>query len=213
MLMGQAGTPAPTGFVRGWAAYAPTGGTSLTLALPSGSQAGDRLYVMTAAGWGTNLISGYSSHDNRTGSNWSGRVQSKVLTSTDISTGTVTVTFAGSYAPMVWLVATVGDKALRSIAGSRASGSDGTVNTLTTDAAPVAGDHGLFFATARGSYTFTADRGVDVTGDVHTPAANDGTLHGFKEEALPASGAVSVTFTTTATISVGDYFAVLILQP
>jgi hypothetical protein len=189
--------------IRGSALYVASTGASRTVALPAGSQAGDCLYVFTGSSWGANLISGFTSVDNQTGANWSGRVQSKVLTADDITAGTVTVTFGGSHGNTILLVTLVGNPVLITLAGSRNSAGAAT-RTVATDSSPKTGYLAILFGSSRvssgaGSITVgTALQASQVTTDA---------LGVANKHAAAADGVISADFNYSVA-GAGDYQAI-----
>lgn len=70
--------------------------SSLVSTIPGGSSAGDLAFIFTSHGWQASTPSGWSLVDIQIGSFINGAVFSKTLSSGDISTGSVTVSYAGS---------------------------------------------------------------------------------------------------------------------
>lgn len=205
-------TPHPTApsKLRGWAWYVASTGSSRTVALPANAQAGDTLFVFTGASFATNLISGFTDHGvNLTGTNWNGRVQSKVLTAGDITTGTVTVTFAGSHGNSILLVATNGAATVRSIAATRAS-STARSHDVTTDANPQVGDIAIEFSSQRGAAVALNDVQNTIPLLPVTGVAN--AIMKGHVETLTAAGATTRTFIYDGFGS-GNYQAILVLVP
>lgn len=96
---GGGGTP-PT--LRGSSLTA-AGTSSVTLAWPSGTIAGDVAVIMCGSAFQLVAPTGWITLMNVPEANWGSAVIGKVLTSGDISTGSVTVTFTGSFGEVISL--------------------------------------------------------------------------------------------------------------
>lgn len=70
---------------------------SVTLNFPTGTVAGDLAVVWVNNGWGASNPSGWTVLDNQIGSNTNGATFFKILSAGDITTGSMTVSFANSY--------------------------------------------------------------------------------------------------------------------
>lgn len=180
-----------------------------TITLPTGSVAGDRIVVYAGHGYGiTGIVpSGFTSLDNSAGSNYNGAVYTKVLTSGDITTGSVTVSFAGLYYGVVIAVTFVGGLTGVRVTTPLRDGSGAATRTVTTSGAPVAGDLVLYFGSARMNGAVTCNQGLTL--QAGTPAA-EGSGAAFFGTA--AGGAITAIFSYSGSSS-GDYQAIVVLQP
>jgi len=68
-----------------------------TVTWPTGTIAGDLVVIICGHGWNAVRPTGWSELNNDTGSNWNGAVFAKEMTAADITAGSVTITFGGSF--------------------------------------------------------------------------------------------------------------------
>lgn len=180
--------------------------SSFAATLPAGAAAGDTCFLFTGGAWGTSTVgSGWTRLDNMQGGNYNGAVYYKVLTAGDISTGTVTVTFAGSANATVAMACFNGSpRGIRFLDASRNS-SGSTSRALASDSTPRNGDYVLCW----GSCQLNGARSCNVGSPLQTVSgANSSSV--LNGGSLGASGAFTTTFTYGATPT-GDYQAVLVL--
>jgi hypothetical protein len=78
--------------------------SSYAAAFPVGSLAGDLCVIASNHGWNINTPAGWTSVSNLAGSNTNGGAFYKVLTAGDISTGSVTISYGGSFDGCVGVV-------------------------------------------------------------------------------------------------------------
>jgi hypothetical protein len=183
--------------------------TSGPITFPAGTQAGDMCILFAGHGWIVNLPSGYTSHNNLTGTNTNGRTMYKTLTAADISTGSVTVTFSNTYYGAVWMVVMQGAYTVVTSAGTdfvRHSTGSTTRNQTSTSSANI-NDTALYFMQCRlSSRIASCNRG---TFRDSSSAGND-TNAGYAET-IASAGTISLTWTITATPT-SDYYGILILR-
>jgi hypothetical protein len=191
--------------VRG-SAIASSSGSSLSLTFPAGSAAGDRMVLFTGHGFTPNTVSGWTMLDQLGGSNWQGAVYTKILDSTDISTGSVTIGYSGSFNGVrAGIVFQGSPSIMRCISTSRNS-SGSTSRSLTTDGMPRSGDYIISFESGRIAGNCTCDTGSQLQ---TVNAANaSGALYGGT---LGADGAKTVNFTYPATPT-GDFQAIVVVR-
>lgn len=96
---------------------------SYVVNFPLGSAAGDVACIFAGHAFEINTPAGWGLVDSSTGTYWNGAVFAKILTAGDISTGSVTVTTAGSYNGVIAIVTLIGSgvKGLRARAALRSS--------------------------------------------------------------------------------------------
>jgi len=123
--------------------------SSVALTLPTGSVAGDLMVIFAGHGFGVNTPSGWTVRDASAGSNYNGGTFSKVLSAGDISTGSVTVSFTGSYYGTVVGVTFVGGTSGYRDIGVLRSSTGAASRTVTTGSSVQAGDYLLVFGSAR----------------------------------------------------------------
>lgn len=101
-----------------------------TIALPAGTIAGDVVFLFASSGWNVGNVAGWTVFDNQTGSNTNGAILAKVMTAADITAGSVTVAFGGSYYGIIALVTIIGTT-MSGVRGLTAVRSSSGVTTLT----------------------------------------------------------------------------------
>lgn len=180
--------------------------SSTAFAFPTGSLAGDRCVIFVEHGFAVTLPTDWFSLNNSTGSNVNGACFEKVLDSADITAGSVTISFGGTFFGVVAGISFVGAiGAVRtSIFGRNSAGS--TSRTLTTDSSPQTGDYAAYFASGRGNVTVTSSSGaaLQTTSNVSASGVLTGGL-------LGASGAISSTFSFSSAPT-GDYYAIVVFS-
>jgi hypothetical protein len=166
------------------------GGSSLVVAWPAGTVSGDRVVIFASSAWSVTTPSGWTQHDNQAGSGINGAMFSKVLGSTDITAGSVTVNFAGAYGCVAVAVTCRGAPTVAFSTATRAIASGGTI-TLTGG---LSGDEPLFFAGVRDG---TAGTGTINFGNTLQAADYSGNqAHGRVTcDFLAASGSQAATIT------------------
>lgn len=180
---------------------------SIAFVLPTGSQAGDLCTIFVCQGFNIIFPSGWMPISDLQVTNWKGYVAQKVLTSGDISTGTVTITFTGTpYRGDVFGLTTIGSLGIRSFVASN-NNSGAPSRSLTTDAAPVAGDYIILFGSidANGAVT-SSSLATALESDSQAASA------AAKYDVVGSSGAQSATVNYGGSPS-GDYQALLVLTP
>lgn len=135
--------------------------SSYTINWPTGTIAGDVVVVFGGHGFGINIPTGWTSLDKQDGGNFNGATFARVMTSGDITTGSVTITTAGGYNGVFSLVTITGSTmtglrspffAVRSGAGVSSVSLSNTV-VLSTDLV-------LAFISNRGNSTNTFSAGI-----------------------------------------------------
>ncbi len=163
-----------------------TGAGTVTLAIPTGSLVGDLAIFFSSSTAATAFLpAGWTSVANPSGSFWVGGVASKVLTSGDIATGSVSVTSGGeNVAAMVTFIGAP------SIVGNQLLNSNTTPQTVTTGFSAAAGNTALYFGSFHANSTVTVNRGT------LAQTQNDGSSVGsLYTEVLSGSGTVTAIFT------------------
>lgn len=126
--------------------------TSVTIAFPAGSQAGD-LAVLFASGTVNTVPSGWTSLYTNTTLVWFIIVCSKVLTSGDISAGSVTISGSVAFDNHAGIAVFVGaGGGVRETEGGVTSGGNSTI-TNTTTSGVLSTDTAIYWASMRGTPT------------------------------------------------------------
>lgn len=203
-----------------WGAAAGGGGTlrasrisyvnnasSATVSFPTGSLAGDTCVLFIGHGWNNSDPAGWTQLSNTNAANCNGSTYVKTLSSGDISTGSVTVFFAGVYYGVIAMATMVGAMTVRTSAFVRSSGTASTTGTCTTDGTPVSGDFALWFTMARANITCTCSDGTQL--ETTSNSEGSGCLN---KQTLGASGAASGHFTYSSGPTSGYYESGVILH-
>ena len=203
------GDPAVTPQIRGSSLTVNASGSSITIPIPAGAVAGDTIFAFVSGGYTPSLMSGYTNVNFLTGTNWNGRIQSKVLTSADIAAGTQTYSFNNTYSSSIWLVVMVGSVGVRSVEATRNGGGATTRTVSEADTTPQVGDLLLFFGSTRRLSTtvVTLNRG---TADTDNMMASNVAARGFREVLATAGSQSAIVSYTPA--GNGDYQALLVLN-
>jgi hypothetical protein len=178
---------------------------SYTVSWPSGTAAGDRVFIFGGHGFALNSPAGWVVLDNQSGANWNGAAWTRVLTSADITAGSVTITTGGGFNGVLVCVAMNGAPEVRLPEVSERSGSGVSSDTFGSDGSPRNGDMALLFASNRAASTDSIDLGTQ-------RAVINNTVSGvFNTYPITADGGIVAT-ATYSTGGSGYYEAVVILR-
>lgn len=193
------GTAAGSVAVRG-SNIASSSGNPLSLNLPAAAAAGDLMVLFTGGGWQpSGDPTGWTRLDYAAGSNWNGATWLKILDSADITAGSVSISYAGSFNAVRACIVFQGvPRVLRALPSLR-DGAGAASRALTTDFTPRSGDYLVGFGSARVAAAVSCDQGTQL--QVVNAANASGVLNGG---ALGADGAVTATFSYGGSPS-GDY--------
>lgn len=175
---------------------------SFTLVWPSGTVAGDSVFLFVSGGWNiSGAPTGWNELNRMDGSNFNGSVYTRIMTATDILIGHVTINMAGGdYAPIA-VVTMVGEVGVRSTTASR-NGSGSTSIALASDASVAVGDLVFLFGGNRAASDNTVDLG-SVIEAINAPES--GCLFGYS----PAgAGSFTANFAYSSAGS-GNYQAIV----
>jgi hypothetical protein len=159
--------------------------SSYTVSWPSGTVAGDTAIIFAAGGWYPSTPSGWTLIANSPGSYWQGAVFAKILTSSDITAGSVTVSFSGTYDSVVSIVTYQGGATVWA-ATSVQSGSGATSASISSPTGVVSTDSLLYFGSNRAASTNTvsigtlqrqANDGSNGSGCLYTDARSSGSVY------------------------------------
>lgn len=178
-------------------------GSSVNVAWPSGTLAGDLVIILAETAFNPTNPSGWTNLYIITGTTSNGLVSYKTLTSGDISTGYVTINAAGSYFGIACVVAWIGSPPVREGSGIQTAGSS---PSLTTSSAPISGDVGVYLSGGRNNATIVPSRGTVL--QTITASEQTGCIYA---ETLSSSGAITVAFNTANTGS-GVIGAIVIVE-
>lgn len=180
---------------------------SITYTFPGGTTAGDLAIVLVSnensVFCNSNFPSGWTSQIANAVTFLAACVCSKVLTSSDISTGSVTVTvpggFPGTFAIVIFIGGTGG---VREVDGT-ANGSGATSRTVTTSSAVTSSDTAIYFGSGRASVAVTCNKGTLVA------QVNNG-VAGVLYTGTATAGASTATFSySSAGSGTAQYIAII----
>ena len=178
--------------------------SSYVVPWPSGTIAGDFAVIYCGHAWPANLPSGWMENDNQAGSNWNGAVFSKRLSTTDITAGSVTVTFSGGFNGTLAILTTIGDASVKKTDAIRNSSGSSSV-TVSSSVAAATTDLLSYFGSNRAASTNTVSRGA------LQRQVNDGSnASGCLYTETGVSGTVSPNF-LYSTPGSGNYQAIVLL--
>lgn len=179
--------------------------SSYTVTWPTGTVAGDLAVILAGHGFGVNSPSGWIVLDNQAGSNANGAMFAKVLTSTDITTGSVTITTGGGYFGIIVCVTFVGaTTALVGFVGQRSSGggSPASVNASTV----IPGAWNLYFGYNRGTSIGTWSSGTVL----QSATTSDGA--GAAYIGLPAAPFIGTGAYSSGSTGSGYYIGIMVIN-
>lgn len=134
---------------------------SFTLSLPAGSQAGDLAILMCGHGWSATNPNGWTVNDNSSGSNWNGAVFSKLLSSGDITAGSITIAFAGSFDGYALLAVFNGPTGgIREVDRFRSGNGAISDSSVSTSSSVASSDVLLYFSSTRANTIASVSRGT-----------------------------------------------------
>jgi hypothetical protein len=205
--------PAPVQ-IRSVIGSANTNSAGRLITLPAGSRAGDRIFMDVHSAWDVSSITGitgWTALNTNVGTQWNGRIYTKILTSGDITTGGVTVNFSGNHGSYISLIVMVGNCGIRYTTASRVS-TNFTSIPLSTDSSPQVGDTVVWIGTGRSvsGVIVTSDRGQHMTPYSATTNAS-GRI--FYEDSLTVGGVLTATFSFAGVTQNGGGCGVLVLYP
>lgn len=203
-MLGSQGVVSIPNNVRASRATYVNGASGVTFSLPTGSLAGDLCIVFCSHTWVTTCPSGWVPLADLQGSGYQGMTFFKVLTSGDISTGSVSISFSSSGNGTVVGITTTGNYGIRNFIASR-NNSSASTRGLTTDATPAANDNMLLFGSVPGNPTISSsDLSTDIVSSTQTNSsalARWGTAAG--------AGALTATVAYSSTGWSGDHQALI----
>jgi hypothetical protein len=172
-------------------------GSSITISLPAGSAAGDLALLFSSQGYSQTVPSGWTSIVSRFTGIYTGFAASKVLTSGDITAGSVTVAAAGSFDGFLGMVTFVGGAGgVREFAlANLGAGPSGAYGCFTSSAV-INTDIALYWNGDRNSGTVPAI--TPASGSAATLQSGFSTNAGARlaDQVMPG-GALGVAFTRT----------------
>jgi len=204
----SSGLTVGTPVVRGSALSSTDGsGSSFTVTIPAGAQPGDFALLLYGGGWMGNNPTGWQVLYNSNGvDNINAAAWWKLLTTADITAGSVTISTTGAYDGNLGIVVLTGQTSgIRTYAQVVDSESESSPQSLATDAILQSTDLVISFGALRGSIPVTCDFGTQLQ------QANDGANASAVLNAGPAmaGGSVSPMFSWTGGTT-GPFAAIII---
>jgi hypothetical protein len=191
-----------------------TSGTSATITLPTGAQAGDELWLFRECTNANNATAGFTAHVALTGTFCNGRVEYKTLDAADIAAGSISITMAsGAGAGVVWAVCLQGVPTTKVTTNStdfhRDGGGGGTTRSITTVESAAVGDFAMLFAAQRDSSATSPTPSIGTVDQDKTgaPAAS-----GRLITSIGSAGTLSCTWTYHTSISNGSFNGIVIVR-
>ena len=124
--------------------------SSVSASWPAGAAVGDLMIFCTSGGYTPSLPSGWTSLFSVTGTTWNAICGSKILNSTDITTGSLTISYSGSYDNVLSLYDFVGSTGgVREAEGVQGFFPSSSPGSLTTTANVTHTDVGIYYASCR----------------------------------------------------------------
>jgi|GEM_PF-6016770 len=175
---------------------------SITISLSGGTlatnpaQAGDLVLLHVANGWSPSVPSGWATISPVPPTSvWFAFTASKILTSGDISTGSITISTGGVFNAIAELYVFIGATGgVREFVRSDTAGGNYTT-TLTTSSAVLATDVGVYFGSVR-TGSGTGSVSISPGSTLQTPSLAGQAYGALANEAMPG-GATAVGFTVT----------------
>lgn len=209
-----AGATGPTGAGGGLGPTGPMGGvysaqirgqnmvtssaSSQTVTFPAGTGVGDMAILFCSTGYIVNAVSGWTQLDLQSGTNIGGAVFYKWLTSGDIATGSVTVTYTSGYDATAALVVINGATVVAGTAPVVAAirQQTGASTQALTTPSNFTGAYPIYFAGVRGNVTISCDHGTQLLQQTDSGAACGQLAAGGTP---PNVGTVTWTFSSAPT--------------
>ena len=220
---GATGATGPTGATGGAVSTPSIRGTgiqassasSYTVSWPSGTQAGDLAIIFTAGGYYATTPNGWVSIDSVNQASWTKNTFWKVLNSTDISNGSVTISFSGTYDAVLAIITLKGMDRIWFPITSQINTTGSSSITLSmnssTSPSPCSTDLAIYFGSNRAASTDTvSDPAATVT---KQQQVNDGAnASGCLYTGIPTGGPLNPTFSYSVAGSNGNYQIVFLIS-
>jgi hypothetical protein len=182
---------------------------TVTIALPTGTAAGDTLLVLSGHGYQNNTPTP-ATFDMSFQTNigfYNGGTWLKIpVQASDVTAGNVTMTFGGSYYGHIVLIAFTG--AITGVSAKVSGSSTGGAGsrTLTTSAAPATNEYAVYFGAGRANGAITSTAGTSLASDAQNQSS-----FVVAGEVLASGGAKSSTFNYSV-VPTGEFQAIIVLS-
>lgn len=213
VILGTVSETTAPAVLRAVGAYQAFNANSVTLSLPAGTIAGDLVVIVAGHGYPLVPLVGWTVLQQDTGTWWSGSVSYKVMTPSDITAGSVTVTFKNSFNGCATIASYQnGASLVVDLVGSRStSGGNATVASYSINFQADTNKTYLMFGAARANATvsFTlattavGGNGTNASGalGLYNPGANGAAT---EQVAYSASGNGNYAAVVSIGVSSGD---------
>lgn len=181
--------------------------SSVTATFPTGTLAGDLVIVFVGHGWNAVLPANWTQLSLLSGANWNGAAFYRVVNAADITTGSVTITFGGSFNGVVSSIAFEGNRQLIRSSNFQRNSSGSASIVFTSDGVPGTSDYVVYFSSNRAASNNTFSLGTLL----QSVNATDGS-GGLAGGAPAADGGVSQTY-SFSTAGSGNYIGLVCLTP
>jgi hypothetical protein len=203
------GAMAAAATVRGSSGLA-TSANPAVITFPGSAIAGDEAFIFVGGGWSVpSAPSGWTQIDNEAGSNFNGFIAHRTLTSGDITTGSVSVTLAGTFDLYAACLVVEGPTygGIRGFNANR-SGSSTPSDVLITSSSPITSDLVIYFGSQRGSSLPVVNQGTQLQ-----QQTNSSSGAGVLAAGNPGSaGPITATFTYPSPSNGGIYDAIVVVE-
>jgi hypothetical protein len=181
---------------------------TVTLALPTGTAAGDTLLALCGHGYQMNgAPTGFDTSSQTNIGFYNGGTYLRMpVTAADVTAGNVTITFTGSYYGHLVLIAFTGTLTGVSAKVFGSSTGGAATRVLTTSAAPATNEYAVYFGAGRCNGAITSSAGTLIASDAQNQSS-----FVVAGEVLASGGAKSSTFSYSV-IPTGEYQAIIVLS-
>lgn len=184
--------------------------TTFTVSFPTGGAAGDLVILICGSGFGFqnlgNTVSGWTQAEHASQSNFLGDIFYKVLTTTDVNNGSVTLTQGGAFNAVICAICFTGAPTIKNISSNHNATGAGT-RTVTIATGFTATDFAVYFGMNRNASADTLNLGSAVQ-SINAASASGVVTAG-------TTGATSLSLTATYGTSsgtTGDYQGIIVLS-
>lgn len=133
---------------------------TISVAFPVGTVAGDTVIIFTGHGWATTAPAGWTTISNMTGMNWNGAAIYRAITTAEAATGSVTVTFTGSFNGVAACAAFEGSRLQFRIPAFQRNSAGSLSLVMATDGTPMTTDYMVYFGSNRAASANTCSVGT-----------------------------------------------------
>lgn len=178
--------------------------SNYTVSWPSGSVAGDLAIIFIAGGWDiSGAPSGWNLIDKKSGTNWSGSIIAKILTPSDISSGSVIINMTGSFDSVLSIITFQGSTS-GIVVTTSAQNASGLSTRPISSSSTASGPMYLYFGSGRTTGNVSVSDGSPL--QAYRAGSASGALYGAS--ARPFFGAVNFNYSSVPS---GDYQAIVIV--